>query len=260
MQLFWQEIQLFTRRIFMEFAKNPLIERLQKIYKYGLSHKKEVALAALVVVGIIFCAIGYSFYRVKIQQRAQLAFVEASEYFNARVIPADSKEEVLDFNEKVFKTEKDKWVSVAKVFEDAYLQNKSATIAPMFLAYQAEALIRLSDLSKAIKVLKEAIKLMPDSEFKSFYQVKNALIMIDLENNGAQQEGLSILKKFALDQKSSVHDMVLYRLGEYYWNTKNFDEAKNYWNQLILIYGKSSEKPSWWAEQAKPKLKLITSK
>jgi TolA-binding protein len=54
--------------------------------------------------------------------------------------------------------------------------------------------------------------------------------------------------------------MVLYNLGEYYWHAKNFDEAKNYWNQLILKYGKSAQKPSTWVELARPKLKLITSK
>ena len=244
----------------MEFSKNPLVSQLQRIYQYSLSHKKEAAIIVAAVLGLTFLGIGYSFYRVKVQQRAQLSFSEALKYYDAKVILPGSTEELEDFNTVTFKSEDEKWANVVKVFQDAYSENKGATIAPFFRAYQSDALVRLGDLSQAIKVLKDAIKFMPNSELKSYYQVKNALMCLDSENKDFKEEGLSLLKGFALDQKSSIHDMVLYYLGEHYFDNKNFDEARNYWNQLTLMYSKSSEKPSWWAEQARPKLKLISSK
>ena len=70
-------------------------------------------------------------------------------------------------------------------------------------------------------------------------------------------EGLGMLKKLALDEKGVAHDLSLYHLGDYYWHKKNFDEARNYWNQLILRYGKDQKYASPWVAAAKEKLVLI---
>lgn len=242
----------------MEFTKNPLIDWLHRAYRYSLTHQKEVLIGVLVIFGMIFLGVGYGFYKSGVQKRAQKSFTEALKYFDARVI-SESKED-LDFNKEVFKTEIEKWTKVEEVFKAGYQQNKNSGIAPMFLAYQAEALMHLGKLNEAVPLMKNAVKSMSDSALKAAYTVKQSLMQLDSDNKEWVDEGLSILKEIALDQKSVVHDMVLYRLGEYFWYAKNTDEVKNYWNQLILLYGKASKEPSLWAELARPKLKLITSK
>jgi len=85
-------------------------------------------------------------------------------------------------------------------------------------------------------------------------------MLIDSKNQELGKEGLEVLKEIALDSKNPSNDFALYRLGEYFWFAKNYDEAKNYWNQLNVAYGKKSAHPSVWAAQAQTKLKLISTK
>ena len=245
----------------MEFVKNPLVGRLRKVYDYFLNHKREAIITLSILTAIIVLTVGYFFYMGSLQRRAHRSFVDTLKYFDAKVIGKDEfKEDYLNLDEFSFKSSEEKWNKVAQVFQEGYEQNKGAGIAPMFLAYQSQALLNLEKQVEAINVLREAIKAMSNSALKTYYKVKLALMQIDSENKDMVNEGISLLKEISLDQKSSAHDMVLYRLGEYYWNTKNFDEAKNYWNQLILKYGKNAEKPSVWVELARPKLKLVISK
>ena len=68
-----------------------------------------------------------------------------------------------------------------------------------------------------------------------------------------------MLKRMAEQDDTISHDTALYRLGEYYWHIKNFKESRNYWNQLLLKYGKSEKYPSPWVSAAKEKLRLIDS-
>jgi len=243
----------------MESVKNPLIAWLSKIYNYCISHKKEAVIAGSILVAIIILVVGYVFYMSSLQKRAHRSFVDALKYFDSNIVEKqDAKEDFLNLDEFTFYNQESKWSKVAQVFQQGYEQNKGAGVAPMFLAYQSQALLNLGKQIEAINVLRQAVKLMPSSTLKTYYRVKLSLMQIDSENKDMVNDGVSILKEISLDQKNPTHDMVLYRLGEYYWYEKNFDEAKNYWNQLILKYGKSVEKPSAWVELARPKLKLIS--
>jgi predicted negative regulator of RcsB-dependent stress response len=239
----------------MEFSKNPMIAWMRKAYEYVLQYKKEFLLGAVFFVGLIVLLVGYSFYKSSLQKKAHTDFVAALKIYDAPVHEKDLKDDKIDLAGEFFTSEEEKWLRVASVFEKGYQNNKGAGIAPMFLAYQADALINLGKFSEARDALKNAVGLMKDSATKSAFKVKLALLNID---NGNKEEGVSILKEMALDSKDPVHDMVLYRLGEYYWFAKNFDEVRNYWNQLVLKYGKGVQKPSWWADQATQKLELIS--
>ncbi|MCK4651038.1 hypothetical protein KAT08_02560 [Candidatus Babeliales bacterium] len=244
----------------MEFAKNPLLVWLRRAYNYALSHKKEFFIGILLVITLIFLFIGYGYYKSRIQRKAHKSFVKALKYFNMP-IRKDEESKELDFNKSFFASEKEKWIKVEKVFAKGYQDNKRAGIASMFLVYQSEALLNLGKIIQAIDILKKALGIMDKSSVSySYYNVKLALMHIDSNEKELKEKGIESLKQIVLDQNSPAHDMVLYRLGEYFWHEKNFDETRNYWNQLILKYGKTAKKPSWWVELAKPKLKLISSK
>ncbi|MFC1894628.1 tetratricopeptide repeat protein [Candidatus Dependentiae bacterium] len=245
----------------MENMKNSISVSTSKIYKYILFYKKEFIAGVAAVIGIIVVGVGYSFYMDSVQRRAHDSFVEAIKYFDSKVVTKDEeKDDLLDLDKYTFSSGEEKWNKVITVFQNGYEQNKSAGIAPMFLAYESEALLNLKKLPEAIIKLKGAVKLMAKSGIKTAYKVKLALMQIDSGNKEQALEGVSVLKTVSLEQRQPLQDMILYRLGEYYWYQKELDNAKNYWNRLILKYGKSLEEPSWWVSQAKPKLKLISAK
>jgi len=184
-------------------------------------------------------------------------------YFDAPIVKKSEKhQEDLGFlDKKEFSTEKEKWERVTSVFKDAYESHSGAGIAPIFLAYRAEALVKLDKLDEAIEVLRQAIAGMSNGQTRELYQAKLALMLLD--NKKDTSVGLETLKKLAADDQSVVRDLALYHLGEHYWYAKNFTEAKNYWNQLLLSY-KSTDKgsslgdrPSPWVALAQEKLRVI---
>lgn len=238
----------------MEFSKNPLVDFLNKSYNYLLDNIKQFLLILAGIAVIVALALSYGFYRAKMQERAHKSFVEAMTYFDAKIGEQDN----FLSDSKSFKSFDEKWAKTAEVFQKAYNDNSSSGLAPIFLAYQSQALLNLGKLDEAINVLQKSLIIMPKkSALYDYYKVKLALMLIDTQDKGSFVNAISDLKAMALEQNKAVHDLVLYRLGEYYWNQKEFSEAKNYWNQLEIRYGKKTKNPSFWAAEAKSKLKLI---
>jgi tetratricopeptide (TPR) repeat protein len=242
----------------METVKNPLAEFLRKAYDYMLRYKKECLIGAVVVIGLIILVIGYGYYKEGVQRRAHKDLVRALKYFTMPIRTDAKQEEIQQVGRKFFISGKEKWTEVERVFDDAYQKNKGAGIAPLFLVYKSEALLHLGKREKAIEVLSNAVGYMSKGfASRSYYEIKLALMEIDSDNKAFQMQGLQNLKSIALDQDNYAQDMGLYRLGEYFWYKKKFSEAKNYWNQLLLKYGKKTKKPSWWTTLAKEKLRFI---
>jgi len=242
----------------MDSFKNPLAHKIEIIFEYLQKNKKQVSLiaAAVLVVGGVIA--WHFIHRSIIQVRAHGDFVHAMEYFQAPVVGQGASS--ISFDTKEFRTKEEKWARVEELFRLGYENNKSSGLASIFLAFQAQALWMQDKQEESISILKQAIDIMPSQDLKSYYRIKLALLQIDSENKKLQDEGLFLLKELAVDEKSVGHDRALYRLGDYFWNKKQFDEARNYWNQLVLKYGKSSKKPSLFVQQAKTKLKLISAK
>jgi len=238
----------------------------QDIHSVGdlIKKIKEYQSYILVVIGIgavlSGSLYGYFYFKQSREEGAYRALVLAMEYFDASIKQDDSKDEN-DFaflDKKEFKSHVEKWEKVESVFKSSYENHRSSGIAPIFLAFQAEALVQLGKRPEAIKVLRTVVSLVGTQEVKAYYQSKLALLLIDTKNPESVEEGVGILKKIALDDQSVAHDMVLFHLGNYYWYTNKFAEARNYWNQLLLKYGKEDDKyPSPWVSVAKEKLRLI---
>ena len=243
----------------MEYSKDPFANFLEKSCKFITENKEKFILGLIGVVTLIVLVAWYMISQGQVQVNAHKDFTYAMEYFNAPVI-SEKDDSSIDFDTKEFKTKEEKWVKVESLFRKGYEDNKSSGLAPIFLAYQSEALLNMGKNLEAISVLKKAVNLVSSEEVKSYYQVKLALMQIDSDDKNMQNDGLSILKELAVNDKCVANDRALYHLGNYFWNSKKFDEAKNYWNQLVLKYGKSAEKPSFYVSKAKPKLKLISFK
>ncbi|MBU1008181.1 tetratricopeptide repeat protein [Candidatus Dependentiae bacterium] len=225
---------------------------------------KEYQNYLLVAIGVTMLLVGgtygYSYYKVSREERAYRAMVTAFEYFDAPIKSGEAKEKDLSFlGKKEFSSANEKWEKVALVFKKAYEDHGNSGIAPFFLAFQVEALINLGNIPEAIKLLREVIRLLTNKESKDYYQSKLALLLTDTKNDKNIQEGLAMLKKIALDDESVAHDLSLFHLGNYYWCHKQFTEARNYWNQLVLKYGKDEKYASPWVSAAMSRLRLIDS-
>lgn len=241
----------------MEFSKNNLLESLDRAIDTLIKHKKQTLMGIGLTVCLVFAGIGYTVYRQKMQVKAHATLVAALKVFEAPVVAGSSNKSDVKMPTQ-FATEEEKWNKVQEIFKDAYNNHKGAGIAPYFLTYQAEALVQLGKFDEAIQALTDAIRLMKSTELKAFYQVKLALIKLDSPKH--QQEGLTELKKYADDQQGLAHENALYHMGNYYWYKKDFVQARNYWQQLVIKYGlKDARLQSGFTELAKSKLRLISA-
>ena len=148
---------------------------------------------AVVVLGLGYFA--FSAYQRSVQEKAHQSFVEALTYFDATI-----SDEPTD-GEKTFKTEEEKWQKVATVFKDGYSRNSSAGIAPLFAAYEAQALIELGDKVDAEKLLSECVPHIPNDALRSFFQVKLALLRLDSDSPAVQAQGEKLLQEVDVVQR-----------------------------------------------------------
>lgn len=232
-----------------------------KLMKQILKYKIPTISIILVIGTTVGGFFTYRFYRGIIERQAQLEFVASMKYFEAPVQKPDLKVDQLSIEDtEIFPSNEEKWAKVEEVFKEGYEKNSSSGIAPLFLAFQSEALINLDRSDEAISVLKKAIGLLRDDTIKDSYQAKLSLMQLDSKDESVQKAGFELLQSMANKSGSLIRDLALYYLGEYYWVKKNFVEAKNYWSTLISEFGEKTKTPSEWAKLAVDKLKLIKAK
>ncbi|MBD3273006.1 hypothetical protein GF385_01490 [Candidatus Dependentiae bacterium] len=238
-----------------EFSKNPLVDKIEKSLNFIKRNKKMIGFYFLGLIVLIALLVGYLYYKEGLEKRAHKDLLVALRVWNSKVIKSATNE---DLGKGVFSSEKEKWEHADSVLKEKYERNKATGIAPIFLAYRVEALLSLGRIAEAIDVQKLLIKHIPtDSDLRGYNKIKLSLMRIDTGIEKYIKKGLEKLKKLAYEQAEPSKDEALYRLGEYYWDIKNFKEAANYWNQLIIKFGKTSKYPSIWVDIAKPKLKTI---
>ena len=248
-------MKMFNTSIFKDI--HSIDDLIRKIKEY-----QNYLLAGIGIIAILVgSALGYFNYKKNREERAYRALVSAVEYFDATIKTGkeEAPEDLAFLDKKEFESHKEKWEKTIKVFEEAYAENSSSGIATLFLAYQAKAATELGMKEKAIELLRKIVSDVPNKSVSQHYSIKLALLLIDSKKKDLLEEGVEILKNAAEQGEGISHDSALYRLGEYYWYNKNFKEARNYWNQLLIKYGKGEKYLSPWVAVAKEKLSLIDS-
>lgn len=237
------------------------VQSLEEVVKLTQEYQKQLIAGIAAVAILVGGVFGYFYYIETRETSAHRAMVNALEYFDAKITkPGENSTDEFDFiDKKEFATEQEKWEKVADVFGKAYLSNSGSGIASLFLAYQADALAKINKKDDAIALLNKVVGLLSNAELKSYYQVKLALMQMDSEKKDEVEKGISILKSISIKDGNVANDTALFRLGQYYWYEKNFTEARNYWNQLLLKFGTKTKYPSPWVSVAKEKLELIDS-
>lgn len=242
----------------MNDTNNVLSAISEQSKDFALMYSKQLVYGVLGAVVFGLGIFGYAQYSKHLQSVAQGELAAALRFVDAPVVPGAKTTVEGDAIE--FATAQDKWTHVNKTFADGYAKNRSAGISSIFLVYQAEALLNLGKRVEALDVLSKAIDAMPNDELKDFYKVKRALMKIDSEQALDQKDGLEELRKLSSNQNSVAHEQALYYLGSYFWTQKDFTQAKNYWQQLIVKYGmRDTHQASPYVDAVRSKLRLISA-
>jgi len=196
-----------------------------------------------IVAGLVVCATagfyGYRWHAAQGEQAAQVVF-------------ADCMNQLAQAQEGT-----EPWSSVEQFFKMGYEQHSGSKLAPYFLAYQAEALIKQNKLAEAVVVMEKALDTMPKSSpVYGMYATKQALMNIDSNDAALAQKGLEQLQVLAQDTKNLGQDVALYNLGLYYWSKNDLKKAQEVWAGFAALQ-KEGKDTSPWAALAEQKLEYL---
>ncbi len=224
----------------MNFSYDTIASLLDVSLDKALAHKKIVLAGVAGVVLAIAGGIGFNWYWKATQEAAQKDFFELLRYYDA---PGDHK-----------------WGTVEKEYGQAYDRNKRAGIGPMFRVYQADALAAQGKQDEAVALIEEVAGSIANREIKDFMKLKLALMKLDSKQAAVQKDGLVSLKAIAENTSHCAHEAGLYYVGYFFFVQNDMQQAKNYWQQLMVKYGmKDQRQQSGFAEQARGKLALISA-
>ncbi len=224
----------------MNFSYDTIASLLDVSLNKALAYKKVIIASVAGIVLAIAGGVGFNWYWTATQEAAQKDFFELLTHYNA---PGEHK-----------------WVTVEKEYRQAYERNKRAGIGPMFEVYQADALVAQGKHDEAITHVENASHALASRELKDFMQLKLALMKLDSKHAIVQKDGLALLKSIAENSKHYANEAGLYYLGYFYFAQNDTQQAKNYWQQLMVKYGmKEMRQQSGFAEQTRGKLKLISA-
>lgn len=234
-----------------------MVEWIERAVDYAIEYKTYVIAGTLALILASGGMIWYRWYAVNLAQQAHKTLVETLKVFEAPVQKAPPASEQRDAAQ--FYSESEKWNHIAMLCADAYKQFSRTTLAPFFLAYQAESLLNVRQHEEALGLLKQAHALLKNQPLRDFLSVKIALVAMDCPAQATQQEGFLELKRLAENSNHTAHECALYNLGLYFWNNKEFAQAKNYWQQMLVKYAQSDVRSGGvYTELVKSKLALIT--
>jgi tetratricopeptide (TPR) repeat protein len=241
----------------MEVKQALLIKWIDGLFKKTVKYHQTVIVAGLGVVVLGTAFLGYGYYKNKMRASAYKDFMSAIAYYDGVV--KNKKMSSNSTSIKQFESESDKWQQTEQIFKQGYENYKNTELAPAFLAFRAEALLNLGKVDDAIKVLKDVINQVKSEEIKDTYKLKVALINMDKKDEKAQVEGFNELIKLADNDSSFASEAALYQAGSYFWNQKKYNEAKNYWQRLLVKTMSKSGQSSVYAAEVREKLALITA-
>jgi len=201
-------------------------------------HAKEIMIAMAVLGLGVAGTFGYWFYRQQQEEAAQLAFVTCIEEFNgAQQNPAQ-------------------WPTVSLAAMTGYRQHSGSSLAPYFMALEAQSLIGQGKLNEAITTLDRVIgAIAKNSPLYFIYSIQAARMKLDSNDDALKNSGLRDLDALAQNTKNKNRDEALYYLAQYYRSQKSFDRAQELLNQLIVAFPEGGLASSPWTILAQETLK-----
>lgn len=241
----------------MEVKQAVLLKWIDDVFKKAKMYQQVLIVAGIGAIVLGSAGFGYIYYKSKVRAAAYKDFMTAIQSYDGVV---KNKKVSSDYPSiKQFESETDKWTQTEQIFRQGYQNYKNTELAPAFLAFQAEALLNLGKVDEAISVLKEVVSQVKSEEIKDSYKIKIALINLDKKDEKSQSEALNELISIASNDNSVANEVALYQLGSYFWNQKKYNEAKDYWQRLLVKTTSKSGQVSVYAGEVREKLGLITA-
>ncbi len=132
------------------------------------------------------------------------------------------------------KKDEQTWANATLAAKTGYRTYKNSSLAPYFLALEAEAQLQQNNIKEGINLLQDALNQMGSkSPFYYLFKTKLARIKLDVEDLAIQTEGFNELKALAEDTANKQRDEALYYLGEYYASHDDAANAHEAWQKLI---------------------------
>ena len=161
----------------------------EKRVQYGI-----YAVIGIVVLGGLW--FGYKQYQARNERNAFKEFSQASDAYLRITTLADAEDQLRDSD---------------RAFFAGAEAHRSSVLYPYFLAFQADALIRLGKITDAARQLDKAIKAM-DRQHPLYYlyALKAALVKIDTQDAELEKQGRAELDALSSDRANPLEDMALY--------------------------------------------------
>ncbi len=218
------------------------IKELFGKHSQKIKYKKQILSVCLILAVLGFSYLGYRWYVVNREQKAQQAFSEyMQDYFYA------------------VKENNPEWDRVGSLFSYGHNQYSSSYLAPYFLSLQADVQLKQGQTDQAIATLQKVIEALPSSSpLLSLIQTKKALIQLDSNDQAMQENGVQTLVQLARNTENKNNDIALFYLGQYYWSSNKIEEATKIWQELVDNHWFEKGAPSPWVQEARSKLQQLT--
>jgi tetratricopeptide (TPR) repeat protein len=223
-------------------------ENLLHLFGIRLTPQRKQALSALVIgaFGIIVLLglwWGYSQFAGQKEKEAQKTLASCIELYDQAIGASETSVP---------------WSTVETACKRAYDEYSSSNLAPYFLAYQAEALVKQNKTDEAVTVMTSMIKSMSKSSPLYYvYATKLALVEIDSNDSTIHAQGLKRLEELAADTNNQQRDEALYYAGLYYWQLNDQIKAKEAWQTLAEL-STNPENASPWMQLVAERLAVLS--
>jgi hypothetical protein len=179
----------------------------------GLFRDARVKLVLLLVglgVAIGLTWWGYSFYRRSMNEKAQLALALPLEQFEK--LAAEKQ------------TAAASWEALAQEFETAYQEHRSSDLAPFFLTFEADSLVRAGKTDAAVTLLDTALAAMGSSNpLYYLYKIKLAILT----------QNKALMQELAADVHNPHRGYALYELWHQAWVAEDREVADQAYAKLM---------------------------
>ncbi len=234
---------------------------MQRVYEglviWVLDHWRGLFTLILCALFALVGNFGYQAYRVSQNEEAHKAFVGIT-----RLVGAQPSGEAKKNAEKRSAAEQQRNEALIAA-ADLFLGNHSSSCyAPAVHGFMARAYLAMGNAAESRSHFLAAKKAALSLDLRQVYAFSVALMDLDSADESLRSQGLEELKALCANESSSVYDAALFYLGEYYWKQQNYQEARLWWAQLILVankkmHGAPVEAKSPWVALAKERVALL---
>jgi len=180
--------------------------------------------------------VGYRWYRVDKERAAYKELAEAIDSYGKIITTTDAVDQLTD-SERAFLASAE--------------QHKSSVLFPFFLAFHADALIRLGKIREAADQLDIAVKAMDASQpLYYLYALKAALVKIDTQDVSLEKEGRAQLATLASQTSNPLRTMAQFYSALDADTQGDRTRAVSLYKEIIA----QSKKDSYWYQLADAKL------